>query len=90
MSTFHTVFVSTVNQPPTCCWIADLPPPSPPPPPPLAHSDSSPGASFLSLPPHLQRVVMLCVRRYWVVTRLVTGCVRARPCVRETYICALT
>ena len=44
------------------------------------------GASCLSLRPHLRRVVTLCVCRYWVVTRLVTGCVRPRPCVRETCV----
>ena len=35
------------------------------------------------LRPHIGRVVTLCVCRYWVVTRLLTGCVRPRPCVRE-------
>ena len=40
----------------------------------------------MSLRPHLRRVVTLCVCRYWVVTRLVTGCVRARPCVRATCV----
>ena len=36
----------------------------------------------MSLRPHLQRDVTLCVCGYWVVTRLVTRCMRARPCVR--------
>ena len=38
----------------------------------------------MSLRPHLRRVVTFCVCRYWVVTRLVTGRVRAHSCVRET------
>ena len=42
-------------------------------------SDSSRGASCLSLRPHIRRVVTLCVCRYWVVTRLLTGCVRLVP-----------
>ena len=47
-------------------------------------ADSSRGASCLLLRPHLRQVVTLCVCRYWVATRLVTGCARPRPCVRET------
>ena len=35
------------------------------------------------LRPHLRRVVAFCVCRCWVVTRLVTGRVRAHSCVRE-------
>ena len=40
----------------------------------------------MSLRPHLRRVAAFCVCRYWVVTRLVTGCVQPRPCVRVTCV----
>ena len=44
------------------------------------------GGACLPLRPRLQRIVTLCVCGYWVVTRLLTGCMRSHPCVRATCV----
>ena len=62
-----------------------IPPPPSPPPQTLCCSIVG-GASCLPLHPHLRRVVTVYVCRYWVVIRMLTGCVRPRPCVRETCV----